>query len=114
MVVPGPVAHAAFPALGLPPEALCSLRRAFAREVRVRLPRLLTLVREADGPDPLALARSEASLLQHGCALLGDAAAARALRHLGELLTDQQEPACRLGAAATAALLLGRWASDPV
>jgi hypothetical protein len=99
------------PALGLPPEALCSLRHAFTREVNVRLPRLLDLVRNADAVGPLALAGTDAAMLAEGCALLGDAAAARALRRLVELLTSNGECGVRIDAAETAALLLGRWAA---
>jgi hypothetical protein len=105
------------PALGLPPEALRSLRSAFAREVAVRLPRLLRAVRVSDRNDGLELLRSDATALAEGCTLLGDAAAARALHRLGELLgrrTDdvEQERERREEAVSTAALLLGRWAED--
>jgi hypothetical protein len=99
------------PALGLPPEALQSLRHAFAREVTVRLPRLLDLVRNADGEGPLALAAADAAMLADGCALLGDAAAARALRRLVDLCAGNGQPGVRADAASTAALLLGRWAT---
>lgn len=98
------------PALGLPPEALRSLRNAFTREVTVRLPRLLDLVREAGGEGPLALAVADATRLAEGAALLGDAAAARALRRLVDLLTGPGEYRLCIDAANTAALLLGRWA----
>ena len=98
------------PALGLPPEALHSLRQAFAREVAVRLPRLLELVRNAEGEGPLALAAADAAMLAEGCGLLGDAAGARALRRLVGLLAEDGEIGLRMDAAATAALLLGRWA----
>ena len=61
---PGSPAAAALPAAGLPAEALHSLARAFGREVRVRLPRLLQVARLRDlGTDaagPLALARAGA------------------------------------------------------
>jgi hypothetical protein len=105
-------ATATLPALGLSPVALQSLRQAFAREVTVRLPRLLQVVQEADGPGALALARTDAAQLADGCLLLGDAAAARALRRLEELLTDENDHARRTDAAGTAALLLGRWVSE--
>jgi hypothetical protein len=105
-------ATATLPALGLSPVALQSLRQAFAREVTVRLPRMLQLVREAEGPGPMALARTDAAQLADGCLLLGDAAAARALRRLEELLTDEQDPTRLSDAAGTAALLLGRWVSE--
>lgn len=114
--------YAPLPALGLPTEALQSLRSAFAREVAARLPRLLTVVREVDSPGPLALARTDATMLAEGCSLLGDAAGARALNRLAELLehsTDDagQDREHRLEAASAAALLLGGWIehrrSDP-
>lgn len=132
MVVPGTVSQP-LPALGLPPEALRSLRSAFSREVSVRLPRLLAVVRDADRAAPadaeataaevsasaapgtaLALAHSDATMLAEGCSLLGDAAGARALARLAEVLdsdTDGEAArTARLAAAETAALLLGRWA----
>jgi hypothetical protein len=100
------------PASGLPPEALHSLRQAFSREVTVRLPRLLDLARNADGEGPLALAAADAAMLAEGCALLGDASAARALRRLVDLLAGNGEFHVRVDAANTAALLLGRWAAE--
>jgi hypothetical protein len=100
------------PALGLPPEALHSLRQAFTHEVAVRLPRLLDLVRDADGEGPLALAAADAAMLAEGCALLGDASATRALRRLVDLLAGNGEYDVRLDAANMAALLLGRWTAD--
>ena len=122
---------AALPAAGLPAEALHSLARAFGREVRARLPRLLEMARRADGdlrdaPGPLGLARADAHTLAEGCALLGDAAGARSLRHLAGLLADRVDPAVgatagsrqdsiasdRDAAADQAALLLGRWLRD--
>jgi hypothetical protein len=109
----------ALPAAGLPAEALHSLARAFGREVRARLPRLLETVRTVDHADgdtagPLGLARIDAHTLAEGCALLGDAAGARSLRNLAGLLADGQDdlPAAaeaRGVAAQQAALLLGRW-----
>jgi hypothetical protein len=102
------------PALGLPPEALRSLRSAFTREVAVRLPRLLAVLREADGAGPLGLAHSDATMLAEGCGLLGDAAGARSLSRLAELLDVDADHEQRLRAAETAALLLGRWADRPM
>lgn len=90
--------------------SLCS---AFAREIAVRLPRLLTLVRAGDAGDAgePALLRTDATMLAEGCALLGDAAGARALRRLHELLADDADAVERVDAAETAALLLGRWSA---
>jgi hypothetical protein len=100
------------PAAGLPPEALGSLRRAFARDVRIRLPRLLEVVREGSGSETLELGRSDAHHLAEGCALLGDAAGARALRRLESLLREGADRTSRLYAADQSALLLGRWTAD--
>ncbi len=130
--MPGSPHAAALPAAGLPAEALHSLARAFGREVRARLPRLLDVVRGADADLPvtagaLGLARIDAHTLAEGCALLGDAAGARSLRHLAGLLAEATEPTepteptaegvteARSGAKAAAdqaALLLGRWLRD--
>jgi hypothetical protein len=101
----------ALPAAGLPAEAVSSLRRAFARETRVRLPRLLDVDGSA-AAETLAMARTDARVLAEGCALLGDAAGARALRHLEGLLTEAGDREARRDAARLSALLLGRWAYD--
>jgi hypothetical protein len=100
------------PAAGLPAEALGSLRRAFARDVRIRLARLLEVVREPSSGEGLELGRSDAHHLAEGCALLGDAAGARALRRLESLLREGADQTSRLYAADQSALLLGRWTTD--
>lgn len=107
----GDLAPAALlPAAALPPEALQSLRRAFAREVRLRLPRLLEAARQPGDADPAR--RADAGMLIEGARLLGDVAAARALDLLAGLL-DSVDLERRCEAADTAALLLGRWSSAP-
>jgi hypothetical protein len=95
------------PTAALPPEAVASLHRAFRREVRVRVPRLLDAARQPGpvGPDR----RADVVMLLEGCRLLGDAAASRALE---ALLTDLEEPpARRCELVDTVALLLGRWST---
>jgi hypothetical protein len=114
--VSGALIPAPLPAAGLPPEAVLSLRRAFAREVRIRLPRLLA----AYGSDPVgrgdvsdASLRADVVMLAEGTRLLGDVASVRALNRLLHLI---DEPSAGSYAAAelteavgTVALLLGRW-----
>lgn len=109
-LLPGPPLSAPLlPVAGLPAEAVSSLRRAFARETRARLPRLLDFGHGVAAQESLALARTDARMLAEGCALLGDAAGARALRHLEALLSDGGDPEARKDAAQVSALLLGRW-----
>ena len=74
----------------LPPEALASLREAFAGEVEDRLPRLLTLLDGAPGPDALR----DAHALGSSAVVVGEAEASRAARaleaELGEDVPDHE------------------------
>jgi hypothetical protein len=111
----GAVIPASLPAAGLPPEAVLSLRRAFAREVRVRLPRLLSAFRGDAlrvGNDIDSSLRSDVVMLAEGTHLLGDVASVRALNRLLHLIDEPSagDPAVELAdAVGTVALLLGRW-----
>lgn len=62
----------------LPPEALSSLRDAFAGEVADRLPRLLALLDGASGPDALR----DAHALGSSAVVVGETGASRAARAL--------------------------------
>lgn len=62
----------------LPPEALASLRDAFAGEVEDRLPRLLALLDGPPGPDVLR----DAHALGSSAVVVGEAAASRTARAL--------------------------------
>ncbi len=112
----GAVIPASLPAAGLPPEAVLSLRRAFAREVRIRLPRLLAAYRDGllpAGDHAEAALRSDIVMLTEGTRLLGDVASVRALGRLTHLVDDGC-PDDLAGtdlaeAVGTVALLLGRW-----
>lgn len=105
-----------FPAASLPPEAVLSLRRAFAREVRMRLPRLLAACRpgaSADGSAATSELRSDVVMLTEGTRLLGDVASVRALGRLLHLIDEPAESGATADladAVGTVALLLGRWA----
>jgi hypothetical protein len=110
------VIPASLPAAGLPPEAVLSLRRAFAREVRIRLPRLLGAYRDGSfpaGDHAEAALRSDVVMLTEGARLLGDVASVRALGRLTRLV-DEDRAADLAGtdlaeAVGIVALLLGRW-----
>src|SRR5689334_1546980 len=112
MLSPAPV----LPAALLPTEALQSLQRAFAREVRTRMPRLLAVGR-GDGvtAEQRSTARADVRMLADGCALLGDAAAARTLTQLGRALDEAADVGTATARDLTdqAALLLGRWLPGP-
>jgi hypothetical protein len=72
----------------LPPEALMSLREAFAGEVAVRLPRLLTLIDRPPGPDTLRDAHS----LGSSAVVVGEQDASRTARALeAELSTEHPD-----------------------
>lgn len=62
----------------LPPEALASLRDAFAGEVQDRLPRLLALLEGPPGPDALR----DAHALGSSAVVVGEAEASRTARAL--------------------------------
>jgi len=62
----------------LPPEALASLRDAFAGEVEDRLPRLLALLDGPPGPDALR----DAHALGSSAVVVGEAEASRTARAL--------------------------------
>ncbi len=89
----------------LPPEALASLREAFAGEVEDRLPRLLALLAGPPGPDALR----DAHALGSSAVVVGEAEASRTARaleaELGHDVVDRErcaelvrELADRLGA----------------
>lgn len=117
----------AVPAAALAPQALDTLRRAFAHEVAARLPRIVEIVGTGDlalVPGAAALVAADANALADGCQLLGDAAGARALRQVvagvrrastsdvvGAQITGNDDSTYEELCAAvdTAALLLGRW-----
>lgn len=108
-IIPAPL-----PTAGLPPEAVLSLRRAFSREVRIRLPRLLAAYRPGAGPTVMETAnnslRSDVVMLTEGTRLLGDVASVRALGRLLRLIDEPGADPATLGdAMGTVALLLGRW-----
>lgn len=85
------------PARALPPEAMESLREAFAGEVATRLPRLRQLLDGPPGPDALR----DAHALGSSAVVVGEPGASRTARALeAELGTDDPD-ASRLIALVT-------------
>ena len=73
----------------LPPEAVASLREAFAGEVASRLPRLRELLDGPPGPDALR----DAHALGSSAVVVGEPDASRAARAIeAELGTDAPDP----------------------
>lgn len=96
------------PARVLPPEALASLRDAFAGEVEDRLPRLLALLDGPPGPDALR----DAHALGSSAVVVGEAEASRAARALeAELSQDVPDPARCAELVRALADRLGAWAT---
>ncbi len=92
----------------LPPEALASLREAFAGEVEDRLPRLLALLDGPPGPDALR----DAHALGSSAVVVGEADASRTARALeAELGTDQPDPARCADLVRELASRLSAWAA---
>jgi hypothetical protein len=84
------------------------------------MPRLLAVGQVGGAGDgttaeQLATARADVRMLADGCALLGDAAAARALQQLGRVLEEADAAGTAKARELTdqAALLLGRWLPGP-
>jgi HPt (histidine-containing phosphotransfer) domain-containing protein len=90
----------------LPPAALAGLRDAFADEVATRLPRLLTLLHAAPGPDALR----DAHALGSSAVVVGENDASRSARALElELGADAPDPARVQALVRELADRLGGW-----
>lgn len=95
------------PARVLPPEALASLREAFAGEVEDRLPRLCALLDGPPGPDALR----DAHALGSSAVVVGENDASRTARALEAELGEDRPDADRCAALVRELVArLGAWA----